>query len=108
MGDFNMTTSNLIMSQFFNTIALLSVNADPNSFENSKNPSCIELLLTNFKPSFMKNIFETGISDNHNNHKTVSSFMKLLFTRESPKTKYYRDHRKFDIDYVSSELSLAN
>ena len=72
-----------------------------------KNPICIDLLLTNFKPSFMKNIFETGISDNHNNHKT-SAIMKLLFTRESPNTKYYRDHRKFDIDYVSSELSLAN
>ena len=27
------------------------------------------------------------------------------FTRESPKTSYYRDYRKFDIDCVSSELS---
>ena len=36
------------------------------------------------------NVFETGISDHH---------------RESPKTKYYRDYRKFDIDYFSSELS---
>ena len=53
----------------------------------------------------MKNIFETGISDHH---KMVSSIIKLLFTRESPKTKYYRDYRKFDIDYVSSALSLAN
>ena len=31
--------------------------------------------------------------------------MKLHFTRESLKTKYYRDYRKFDIDYSSSELS---
>ena len=31
--------------------------------------------------------------------------MKLHFTKESPKTKYYRDYRKFDIDYFSSELS---
>ena len=30
--------------------------------------------------------------------------MKLHLTRESPKTKYYRDYRKFDIDYFSSEL----
>ena len=31
--------------------------------------------------------------------------MKLHFTRESPKTKYCRDYRKYDIDYLSSELS---
>ena len=48
------------------------------------------------------NVFETGISDHH---KMISTIMKLHFTRESPKTKYYRDYRKFDIDYFSSELS---
>ena len=31
--------------------------------------------------------------------------MKLHLARESPKTKYYRDYRKFDIDYFGSELS---
>ena len=52
---------------------------------------------------FMKTSnFETGISD-HN--KMISTIMKLHFTRESPKTKYYQDYRKFDIDYFSSELS---
>ena len=49
------------------------------------------------------NAFETGISDHH---KMISNIMKHHFTRESPlKTSYYRDFRKFDIDYVSSELS---
>ena len=48
------------------------------------------------------NVFETGISDLY---KMISTTMKLHFTRESPKTKYYRDCRKFDIDYFSSELS---
>ena len=103
MGDFNMTTSNPILSQFLDAFALSSLKVDPPCFKNSKNPSCIDLLLTNFKPSFMKtNIFETGISDHH---KIISTIMKLHFTRESPKTKYYRDYRKFDIDYFSSELS---
>ena len=46
--------------------------------------------------------YETGIFDHH---KMISTIMKLHFTRESPKTKYYRDYRKFDIDYFSSELS---
>ena len=97
MGDFNMTTSNPILSQFLDTFALSPLNNDPTCFKNSKNPSCIDLLLTNFKLSFMKTSnYETGISDHH---KMISTIMKLHFTRESPKTKYYRDYRKFDIDY---------
>ena len=36
----------------------------------------------------------------------TSTIMKFHFTQESPKTKNYRDYRKFDIDYSSSELSL--
>ena len=50
------------------------------------------------------NVFETGISDHY---KMFSTIMKLNFTRESPKIKYYRDYRKFDIDYFILN-SLAN
>ena len=83
--------------------AISTLNIDRTCFRNSKSLSCIDLLLTNFKPSFMKtNDFETGISDNH---KMISIIMKLHVARESPKTKYYRDYRKFDIDYLRSELS---
>ena len=46
-------------------------------------------------------VFETGIFDHH---KVISTIMKLHFTRESPKTKYYRDCGKLDVDYFSSEL----
>ena len=101
MRDFNMTTSNPILRQFFDAFAISPFNINPTCFKNSKNPSCIDLLLTNFKPSFMKtNVFETGISDHH---KMISTIMKLHFTRESPKTTT-RDYCKFDIDY----FSLAN
>ena len=98
-----MATSNPILSQSLDTFALSPLNIDPTCFKNSKNPRCIDFLLTNIKPSFMKiNVFETGISDHH---KMISTIMKLHFTRESPKTKYYRDYHKFDIDYFSTELS---
>ena len=98
-----MVTSNPILNQFLDTFAPSPLSIDPTCFKNSKNPSCINLLLANFKPSFMKtNIFETGISDHH---KMIPTIMKLHFTRENPKTKYYQDYRKFDIDYFSSELS---
>ena len=97
MEDFNMTTSNPILSQFLDTFGLSPLNIDPTCFSNSKNSSCIDLLLINFKPNFMKtNVFETGMSDHH---KMISTIMKLHFTRECPKTKYYRDYGKFDIDY---------
>ena len=90
-----MTASNPILSQFLDTFALPPLNIDPSCFKNSKNPSCIDLLLTNFKPSLMKtNLFETGISDHH---KMISTSMKLHFTRGSCKTKYYQDYREFDI-----------
>ena len=79
-----MTTSNPILSQFLGTFALSPLNIDPICFKNSKNPCCIDLSLTNFKPSFVtKNVFETGISDHH---KMISTIMKLHFFRESPKT----------------------
>ena len=50
--------------------------------KNSENPCCINLMLTNFKPSFMKaKVFEIGISDHH---KINSITMKRHFTRENP------------------------
>ena len=78
MGDLNMTLSNPILSQFLDTLALSSLNIEPTSFKNSKNPSCIDLLLTSFKPSFMKrNIFETGISDHHKMISTTLNYILL-------------------------------
>ena len=85
------------------SFALSSLNVNPVYLKNSKNPSFIDLSLTNFKPGFMKtNIFETRISDHR---KMISVIMNLHFTRGSPKAKYYWDYRKFNIDYFSSELS---
>ena len=60
-------------------------------------------MVTNFKSSFMKtNDFETGISDYQ---KMISTAVKLQFKMECPKTEYYQDYCKFDIDYLSSEHS---
>ena len=84
-----MTTSNPILSQFLDTFTLSPLNVNATCFKNSKNPSCIDLLLTIFKPSFMKtNVFETGISDHR---KMISTITKLHFIRGSPKIKSNRD-----------------
>ena len=74
-----MITSNSILSQFLDTFALSPINVNPTCFKNSKNSSCIDLLLTNFKPSFVKtNVSETGISDHH---KMISNMMKYQCTK---------------------------
>ena len=107
MGDFNLTTSNPILTHFSDTFAPSPLNIDPTCSKNSKNPKIapVFFLLTKFKSCFMKtNVFETGIFDHH---KMISTIIKLYFTRESPKPKYYQDYRKFDIDYFSSN-SLAS
>ena len=76
-GDFNMTISDPIQ----NTFSRSHLNIDPTCFKNSKNRSCIDLLLTNFKPSFMKtSVFETGI---FGHHKMLSHMMKLHLLRKS-------------------------
>ena len=80
-----MTTTNPILSQFLDAFSLSPWNIDPICFKNSKNQSCIDLLLINLEHSFMKtNVVEPGISDYH---KMISTIMKLHFTRKSPKTK---------------------
>ena len=49
-------------------------------------------------------MFLKRISDHH---KMISTIIKLHFTRERPKAKYYQDYHKFNVDYFSSEF-LAN
>ena len=94
-----MKTSNPNLSQFLDTFALLPLNIDQTCFKKSKNPRCIDLLLTDLKPSLKKTtLFETGIS---NHHKIIPTIMNFHFTTESPIIKYYRDYGKFDIDYFS-------
>ena len=88
-----MTVSNPNLNHFLDTFALSLLNIDQTCVKNTKNLSCIDLFLTNSKPSFMKtNIFETGISDHH---RMISAMMKLHFTRESPKTKYNQTNQTF-------------
>ena len=47
IGDFNMTTSNPILSQFLDTFVLSPLNIDPTCFLEFKKSGCIDLLLTN-------------------------------------------------------------
>ena len=54
-----------------------------------QNPSMIDLILTNYRNSFMKTpVMETGISGHH---KTIFSILKHTFVKALPRTISYRD-----------------
>ena len=63
----------------FGYICTSLLNIDPTCFKNSKNPSCIDVLLINFKPSFIKtDVFKTVISDHHKMKPILLPVLKLL------------------------------
>ena len=54
------------LNEFRQTYNLGSIVNKPTCFKNPKNPSCIDLVLTNKKERFLKaKTVETGLSDCH-------------------------------------------
>ena len=66
------------MNAFSETYKLENLTKEPTFFKNLKNPTCIDLLLTN-KPLSFKNIYltETGL---FHFHKMVVSVIKMQFS----------------------------
>ena len=63
--------------------------------------SCIDLILTKRKYSFIHTSFtETGLS----NHHLISSMMKTTFEKEEPKTLVCRDYQNCSFNSFKSEL----
>ena len=100
-GDFNSEISERSMHDFCNVYNLESLSNTPTCFKNPKNPSCIDLLLTNSKNNFDKTlVLESGLSDFH---KLAVSILKSYFKKEAPKV-IYRDYKYFDNEKFSNEL----
>ena len=58
--------------------------------------SCIDLLITNSKFSFMKtNSFETGLNDHHH---MIYTILKTKFEKFKPKKSIYRNSKQYDSD----------
>ena len=69
---------------------------------NPKNPSCIDLMLTNKQERFLKaKTFETGLSDFH---KMVVFVFKTSFKKQKPKIVTYRDYKYFDNEKFRESL----
>ena len=90
LGDFNMTPEDLKLQGFCDTRDIENLIKEPTCFKG-KNPTCIDLILTNKKQPFMK----FGISDFH---AFTTSIMKLTYVKGNTKIKFYRDYKNFDND----------
>ena len=94
IGDLNTEMSEPSLNEFCQTYNLESIVNKPTCFKNPKNPSCIDLMLTNKQERFLKaKTVETGLSDFH---KMVVSVFKTSFKKQKPKIVTYRDYKHFD------------
>ena len=84
-----------------NSFGLECLIKKPTYFQ-SKNPSCIDLILTNKKDLFKNsNVLEVGISDHHS--LTITT-LKSQLVKGNAKTKLYRDYSEFNMDNFKAEL----
>ena len=64
--------------------------------------SCIDLLITNSKFSFMTaNSFENGLSDHHH---LIYTILKTKFEKLKPKKSIYRNFKQYDSDQFKLEI----
>ena len=90
IGDLNSEMSEPSLDEFCQTFNLESIVNKPKCFKNPKNPSYIDLMLTNKQERFFKaKDVETGLSDFH---KMVVSVFKTSFKKQKPKIVTYRDY----------------
>ena len=69
---------------------------EPTCFKNHENPSCIDLILTNFPRHFQNSMaVETGLSDCH---KMILTVMKSQYEKLKPKLISYRKYNNFSND----------
>ena len=71
-------------------------------YKNPRNPSCIDLYLTNSPLSFQNtsSVF-TGISDFH---KLVLTVFKMIFVKSKTKELFYRDYKHFNHECFEKDL----
>ena len=102
IGDFNAEDSEFVLQDFLQKHDASNIVKDATCFKSLKNPSCIDLLLTNKPRSFQNTkVLSTGLSDFH---KLVVSVLKKCYKKAPPQELHYRDYKKFKIDKFKKEL----
>ena len=104
MGDFNAALDNAVLKDFFNLCNLTNLINKATCYKNPNNPSCIDLLWTNF-PKYFQNssVIETGLSDFH---KMVVTLMKTNFKKLEPKIINYPNYRYFSKDRFKGKVMM--
>ena len=93
-----MTTENRNLEDFMNSFGLIKKP----SFFQSKNLSCIDLILTNKKDLIKySHVFEVGIS---NHHGCIITALKSQLVKGKAIKKLYRDYNEFNMDNFTAEL----
>ena len=102
--DFNMKPNDKDIQYFLDNLELYNLIKGKTCFKSAQG-SCIDLMLTNKKHSFMHSqTIQTGISDFH---KMTLTQMKLTYNKLPPKTITYRDFKSFNKDALEEELKFA-
>ena len=102
IGDLNSEISEPSFDEFCQMYNLVSIVNKPTCFKIPKNPSCIDLMLTNKQERFLKaETTETGLSDFH---KMVVSVFKTSFKNQKPKIVTHRDYKRFDNEKFRESL----
>ena len=79
LGDFNSTMLEQVMSDFCETYGLNNLITDFTCYKSAKNPTSIDVILTNRKDSFDHSMaIETGLSDHH---KMVVTILKVYIKK---------------------------
>ena len=88
---------------FLNLYNLKNIVKDKTCFKSLKNPSGIDLFLTNCNISFQyPTLLSVGISDHHK--MVVATVMKTTFVKSGPKDVLYRDYKHFDNNFFRENL----
>ena len=94
IGDFNCPVSEKSMKDFCEIYNLDNLIKKPTCYKNPKNPSSIDVILTNKKSNFQNSItVETGLSDFH---KMTITVYKGRCKKLDPQIINYRNYKKFD------------
>ena len=102
MGDFNCPVSEKEMKDFCEFYDLENLIKKPTCYKNPKNPSSIDVMLTNKKGNFQNSItIETGLSDWH---KMTVTILKTYCRKQDPIIVSYRDYSKFSEEIFRDDL----
>ncbi len=94
LGDFNVTMEEKPLEDFCELYNLKNLINEPTCFKNPRNPSSIDVMLTNRPGNFESSItVETGLSDHH---KMTVSVLKRYFKKRDPIILHYRDNKDFN------------